>query len=239
MKIKFTSIFDDIPQEFYPKPASYYLPNWYKETNSYFENKLNTHTNIPQKTIKKCIPIYDSITSGYIIVSAIDINVVASDQGFSYFEWPNKFNYINNKRESDPIQFHDFDQVKNYPNLSKEERVAKFINPWGIQTPKGYSVFITNPVHRELPFEIFPAIVDTDTNHAPIHFPFLLKEKRWSGVIPSGTPIAQVIPFKRDSWEYSIGKDEDQKRSLQQVFYFMSSYKNAYKKGLWSKKEFK
>jgi hypothetical protein len=31
------------------------------------------------------------------------------------------------------------------------------------------------------------------------NIPFFIKEG-FSGVIPKGTPIAQVIPFKRESW---------------------------------------
>jgi hypothetical protein len=243
MEIKFNSIFTDIPEEFYPKPAFMCLPDWYKETKPYVERKsINNdgHDNTLLKTIKKCIPVFDSITSGYIIFSAMDIKVSSLENGSYYIEWPNTFNIISNKVSTDPIQFHDFDQLTEYPFLEKRDRVPKFINPWGIKTPRGYSVFVTTPMHRKLPFEILPGIVDTDKNHAPINFPFLFKEKNWNGFIPSGTPIAQIIPFKRDSWKMKIEeKEEDKKISLQQVFRMQSSYKSPYKKVLWTKKDFK
>ena len=35
MKIKFTSVFHDIPKELYPKPASACLPDWYKQNKPY------------------------------------------------------------------------------------------------------------------------------------------------------------------------------------------------------------
>ena len=40
------------------------------------------------------------------------------------------------------------------------ENIPKFINPWSIKTSKGYSIFITQPMHRDLPFEILQSIVD-------------------------------------------------------------------------------
>ena len=235
MDIKFTSIFCDIPKAFYPKPAQLCLPDWYKESESYF-NTDNSEAVISRKTIKKCMPVFDSITSGYIVFSAIDISVKNTENGV-YFQWPNKYVLSGSKKNVDPLEFHDFKQVEKYPMLEKEE-VPKFVNPWGIQTPKGYSVFVTSPMHRDIPFDILPAIVDTDKNHSPINFPFLLKNK-WSGIIPCGTPIAQIIPFKRDSWKMSIGEKEEEKNALQQLFYLQSSYIGGYKKFNWNKKEFK
>ena len=45
-------------------------------------------------------------------------------------------------------------------------------------------------------------MVDTDKYPIPVHFPFLLK-KNFEGLIKQGTPIIQVIPFKRESWKSS------------------------------------
>jgi hypothetical protein len=55
-----------------------------------------------------------------------------------------------------------------------------------------------------------PGIVDTDTYNAAVNFPFVLNEpNKFEGLIPAGTPIAQVIPFKREFWEMSIGVEAD------------------------------
>lgn len=49
--------------------------------------------------------------------------------------------------------------------------------------------------------EIVAGIVDTDTYHAPIHFPFFAIGEDGLHVIEKGSPLAQVIPFRRDSAE--------------------------------------
>jgi len=46
-------------------------------------------------------------------------------------------------------------------------------------------------------------IIDNDKVNLPGSMPFFLKEG-WTGVIPKGTPYAQLIPFKREDWESEI-----------------------------------
>jgi hypothetical protein len=62
-------------------------------------------------------------------------------------------------------------------------------------------------MHRESVFTILDGVVDTDKYTAPVNFPFVLNDWKFEGLIPAGTPVAQVIPFKRDSWEIEIGQE--------------------------------
>ena len=50
--------------------------------------------------------------------------------------------------------------------------------------------------------------------------------------------MALVIPFKRQSWKHTIGK-EDLKRSINTKKIFFGEFIEAYKKNIWSKKSFK
>ena len=74
--IKFVSVHDNILEMFYPKPASECVPDWYKSQSSYTDNKKNIDENgKANATIKKCMPLFDSMTSGYIIFTCILINI--------------------------------------------------------------------------------------------------------------------------------------------------------------------
>lgn len=236
--IKFTSIYQDIPKIFAPRPASTCIPDWYKKQESYMGNKkeigINGNVN---PTIKKCIPIFDSITAGYILFSAIDINLQSTDLDISYM-WPNSFK----KKDGEliaPVVFHQNTQINQYPRQGLIEDMPKFTNPWSIKTPNGYSVLITQPMHRDLPFQILPAIVDTDKYHEAVHFPFYFKNPKWTGLISAGTPIAQVIPFKREDWSMSIGGEDDAKLARESFNTVKSFFFNGYKDIFWSKKIFK
>ena len=64
----------------------------------------------------------------------------------------------------------------------------------------------------------------------------MLSDINFRGLIPAGTPLAQVIPFKRDIWKSYVGYDKKeiykQERQLYSVFF------DAYKKMFWDKKQY-
>jgi hypothetical protein len=137
-----------------------------------------------------------------------------------------------------PISFHPVSQGELHP-ARNEAPYPKWNNPWAIKTPPGYSCLITQPFHRDLPFTILPGIVDTDTYPVPINFPCVLSNIEFEGLIPAGTPLAQIIPFKRDSWisEYdnrkTINEINTKAKLLKSKFY--DSYKTLFR----TPKEFK
>lgn len=230
--IKFVDVSETIHEDFWPKPASKNIPQWYKETPSYFnESKYpDLHLNPDQgshATIKKCLPLFDSFSAGYHLFLHADI-IVKWLGDHHYFSW----------RSGNPIGFQGASQNKKYPNQeNRKSDYPKFMNSWSIQTPRGYSSLFITPMHHDLPFKIFEGIVDTDFYFSPVELPFIFKETEWEGVIEAGTPIAQVIPFQRESWTSSIVDFQKSKKridmSTQRI---TSSFINAYRKTFWNKK---
>lgn len=237
MDIIFTKTFG-IPDEYAPQPAGNYVPDWYKQLESYMGGeKKPTGEGQTTGTIKRCMPVFDAITGGYIITTYVDIFVSQEpifepdpnnplDRTIPWYEWPS----------FSPLDFHPIEQAPTHPlrkNLPQEARYPKLINPWSIKTPPGYSSLFVPPFHRECPFTILPGIVDTDTYTAPVNFPFVLNDWKFKGIIPAGTPMAQVIPFKRESWQMYIGKDEDlqeqAKVNTKLRTKFFDSYKSQYR----------
>ena len=85
----------------------------------------------------------------------------------------------------------------------------KWSSTWYIQTPPGWSCLFTHPSgHGDLPFRTISAIVDTDVYKQEIAFPFWLLDS-FEGVIEKGTPIVQVIPFKRQEWHSEVSRLKD------------------------------
>jgi hypothetical protein len=232
--IKFVALYNNVIEMFSPKPASECLPDWYKIQQPYTNNNIRSEKKTA--TIKKCIPVFDAITSGYIIFTCMDIKV-SSNENVPYYEWASSFN---KGSTMDPaIEFHENKQADQHALLQNLSFIPKFTNPWSIQTPKGYSVLFTTPMHRDLPFQILPGIVDTDRYAAQINFPFFLKDPNWTGIIPAGTPIVQVIPFKRESWKKSFGGEKEKQKVLKSLNTIIPFFYNAYKNIFWVKKSFK
>jgi hypothetical protein len=229
MKITFTKTIN-VPEEFYPKPASASIPDWYKDLESYVGGKRQPDgKGSTSGTIKRCMPVFDAITNGYIIYTYSDVWISQKD-GIPYYEWPS----------FEPIQWHDVEQAPNYPNRNGHQiSYPKWINPWSIQTSPGYSVLFTQPFHREAPFTILPGVVDTDIYNGPVNFPFVLNNIKFEGLIPAGTPMAQVIPFKRDSWEMNIGTEEDLASQQKTVIKLRTRFFDSYKSQFRQPKEYK
>lgn len=196
MNIIFTNTSDHNLEQ--PKPASKYVPDWYKNMESYIGGeKKPIGDGKTGATIKRCMPVVDAITAGYIITSPADVYVRIKDEE-QYFEWSSL----------GLIQFHPIEQAPEHP-ARKPHAYPKWINPWAIKTPKGYSTLFVQPMHRESVFTILPGIVDTDTYTAPVNFPMVINDPNFEGLIPQGTPIAQVIPFKREIWQAKVGGEKE------------------------------
>jgi hypothetical protein len=226
MKITFTNTSGvDIEQ---PQPASKFIPDWYKNMKSYVndDKKPNGNGNTTA-TIKRCIPVFDAITAGYIITSPADI-YVSIKEGRQFFEWSSL----------GLISFHPIEQAPEHP-ARKPHAYPKWNNPWAIKTPKGYSVLFTQPMHRESVFTILPGIVDTDTYIAPVNFPMVINDPDFEGLIPKGTPIAQVIPFKRENWQMKIGSIKELKEQNSVTQKLNTKFFDKYKSMFWSRKEYK
>jgi len=211
-----------------PKPANKLVPDWYKNTNSYTGNeKRPSGDGQTTATIKRCIPVFDALTAGYIITSPADVYVSMKNEQ-QWFEWS----------DFGLISFHPIEQAPEHPD-KKPYSYPKWMNPWAIQTPKGYSTLFVQPFHRESIFTILPGVVDTDQYTAAVNFPFVINDPTFEGLIPKGTPIAQVIPFKRDSWTMELGDKKDLESQAKVSKKLQSKFFDRYKTMFWTKKEYK
>jgi len=212
-----------------PSPSSNFIPEWYKKIESYIGgNKKPNDNGAATATVKKCMPVFDVITSGYMILTPCDLWVEQRD-GKPYFIWLNAM-----------IDWHPIQQTEGHPASNDGFDSPKFMNPWAIKTPKGYSVMIVHPMHQDLPFTILPGIVDTDGYIAPVNFPFKMNDPKFEGMIPKGTPMAQIIPFKRESWKMKSGSLQDIVDINNKVMnYFSTIFYDRYRNKWWNRKEYK
>lgn len=227
MNITFTNVsgFNELEK---PEPASAFIPDWYKDMDSYMGgDKKPRGDGNTTATIKRCMPVFDAIVAGYVITLPADVYISIKD-GEQHFEWS----------ALSLIQWHPIEQAPNHPE-KKPYAYPKWMNNWAIKTPKGYSTLFVQPMHRESVFTILPGIVDTDQYTAPINFPFVINDPKFEGLIPKGTPIAQVIPFKRDSWQMVMGNEEDIKQQAKVTNQLSTKFFDRYKNMFRSSKEYK
>lgn len=227
MQITFTDTLGVSP-EYAPIPATKALPDWYKRTPEYVGGeRVITNGDTPH-TIKKCVPVFDALTAGYVIRTYADVQVTQRD-GAPWYEWP----FLS------AISFHPVAQAPSHP-ARNDAPYPKWTNPWAIRTPRGYSCLFVSPMHNPNSiFTILPGIVDTDTYESPVNFPFVLDKVEWQGLIPAGTPIAQVIPFRRNDWAMRLGDDKDLRRQAGVTTRLRSLWWNSYKRQFWTRKQYR
>ena len=213
----------------HPVPASQATPKWYRKMAPNVDNSLGN-------TVKRCIPFKDAMDMGYILPLWVDINVVNDGEivSFSYRRDILKPMFEN----------HNPKQISNCPiaETAYGNQPMKFMNPWLVKTLPGWSCMFIQPInHFDNRLHIITGVVDTDKYTAAVNLPFVWMDKEFSGVIPQGTPLVQVIPFKRTECKHETNtlSDEDIRTELSIQTKIGTAFNNVYRFNWWSPKRYK
>jgi hypothetical protein len=214
-----------------PQPAKRFIPEWYKNSEATFINPED-----PQQQevagLKKCVPFMDAMLSGYMLTTPMDIFISKNEDGSLKIGW-NSSEIFNDFISERPKALGEL--MPRPPGHCPNHLAFKGF--WGFRTPKGWSTLVVHPLNRhDLPFTITSGIMDSDKYSTSGNIPFFVKED-FVGVIPAGTPFAQLIPIKRESWK-AIEND--------QGLVYLDSLQGetvrtpgkSYKKLFWQRKEY-
>lgn len=176
-----------------PVPAHKELPDWYKNTPLEAEGNPNERERLQQSTVKACMPFLEAMKIGWIFKSPADVEVVIKEGGDKFrtrSKLPQKVMSSFSKRQVGEDMF-----PANGPLL-------KFNNFWRAKAPEGYSMLMMPPMNRpgvmQQPFVSWSGIISIDEYKGQLNSPVLWTDQTFEGVIPQGTPLSQVIFFKRD-----------------------------------------
>lgn len=209
-----------------PKPSLSYAPDYFKSLAP------QSNQNPSSGTSKRCVPFKEALSAGIIIPLWADMFVSAKSGEIS-------INFPDNFQQPESIAAHQYEQLKDYPlkNNPYGKNLLKFINPWVIETDEGISCMFTSPFnHFETRFKIVDGIVDTDNYYNNINFPFI-----WTGgdgdfYIPKGTPLVQVLPFKREKYKMQFEEIDIEKRTKTAAI-LGTCLKDGYRNNFWHNKK--
>lgn len=190
------------------------------------------------KKFNSCPGMLDYSQAGYIVTAYTNIHIKANSMGVIVKVDSTAASQENNHRLQ-PATF-DYELVDNMTYIDKVKRTANKVPlPWTIKAKPGYSAYVLPALmHADYLDKIFvyPGVVDYDDFYV-INFVFSpIKECEFT--ILAGTPLLQVIPFKREviTAECDNASIEDTNNYL---FNIPARIANYYKKYLWKKKIFK
>jgi hypothetical protein len=205
--------------------SSLSIPEWYKKTDR-IKSIDAMLTGVG--TMKLCMPFLESFTTGYNVILPIDLLVLKEGDN-QIIKWGLPIEIatprINQKA----------DTVPTFDGYSDVHWTWQFTG--SLKVPKGTSMIFMHPMNRlDLPFYTLGGVIDGDFSmHSEGNIPFFLK-KDFSGVIPQGTPIAQVIPFKNVLWKKQKSKDIIEEGNKNKIKSGSVIY-GWYKKNYWKKKD--
>jgi hypothetical protein len=236
--IEFISSFPKMASVFpEPEPSSKNMPQWYKEQLSYFDNDKTPKEGFQNLTVKKCMAISDVLLMGYVLKAPCDIYIDTTDGETLKYDLPGKLPF------SKPMfGGHHQLQYDKMP-IDKDFYVRDLLRlnmVWLIKTKPGYSCLFINPMlGEESPLMSVPGVIDTDEFLNTGLFSFFVK-KNYKGIVKKGTPLIQVIPFKREEFDHAVIKDINITNKLQeQDMNIRTNYNSGYKNLFWKAKRYK
>jgi hypothetical protein len=220
-----------------PEPSYKKIPQWYRDLGKHYNsNDLGDLNPINDRggdgsnvSTKLCLPFQDAMSLGYMYCLEDDLHVTLDINGKPELSWSA-----------------DFMMMDKRPNV--DLAIPEDVHPlhfgvkmqWFYETPENYSLLLTMPINRpDLPFWIPSGIVDSDIWGLPAFLPFFLK-RNFEGVIPKGTPIAQMIPIKREPWNMVVDTSQEARDKHEWMSENRRSHITAhYRKWAWRKKQYK
>lgn len=185
-----------------PEPTIATLPDWLRAMPS--EVHAETLGGEAVRTLKHCPPILDAMGSGIMMPLACDIEVTCGE-----FRWNWDMPVLEDARMSRaPLGLHVPEQATGAPFRLTDNSVLKFMNFWTLSVPHGFSLLFTHPLNREdLPFRTLSGVVDCDVfSDGYVHFPAIWVDPTFTGTLPRGTPVAQVLAFPRQAQGLQIAE---------------------------------
>ena len=220
-----------------PSPTIKTIPEWYRKADRF---AVNPHTNEPWinpqdggkvPTWKACPAIFDIMGTGYVYKTPCDVEVY-EENGEIQIKVADQYNKDFVGDRAPMPQF--------VPPQGYHEKHFAWWADWAVVLPEGYSALYSQPFNRfELPFLTTSGIIDNDKVHLPGTMPFFIV-KGFTGIIPAGTPYAQILPFKRENWTSELQTDVTHNQMINSNMENAQKYRvpngGVYQKEVWTRR---
>src|SRR4051812_41210279 len=181
-----------------PYPAARSVPEWLKQ----MPPDAGDVQGMTVPTVKRCPPFVEAMTCGYILPMPGEARFTRDAGGALRFDAEGKI-----------IDAQPALQYAGSPFGGMV--VVKFINPWIVRTPPGYSTLFLPLLNRfDFPFQVLAGVVETDTYYREVVIPAVcLMQPGTSVTLARGAPLVQLVPIRREGWRSTVGAWEVEGRN--------------------------
>lgn len=153
-------------------------------------------------SIRRCAATIDIVTAGLTLPAWTNIRFHLNERKDDWTAVMDQFDNIGQGKPHFINQPFKYSQTGECPMTNirqvKEASYPKLVNPWRFITAPGWSCLMIPVLHQPNPnWTLLPGIVHTDFYHEMNCVLNITTDEPFS--IKWGEPLAQIIPFKRDS----------------------------------------
>lgn len=189
---------------FRPTPSNKVQPDWWKKAKVHMIDK-----GVVSIGLRACPAMHDWLETGYMIQTMRDIhcvnedgewaaNVIWDEESFDFEE-----SYASPTHNKAQLMGENFTHLKPDGTGSRPYDAFKFRVPWSVMTPPGYSCLYLDPfLHQNKYYRTWQGMMDTDMFNTGTDSTQIIMYPMCddSFVIPKGSAVAQVVPFRREEW---------------------------------------
>ena len=217
LEITFWSVVDGLEKIVPIKPASEYLPTWFKNMPQF--SGIGEQRIEDQGTFRRCPAIVDMFANAYVVPLWCDLELEITEQGFRY-------------KASNPDFVFEGHHNKQFLDHVKTDYtfILKAVCPWKCKTPKGYNTLqLPMFYHYDQPFEVLPGAIYSDIHHAMNQQMAIKGYGRFT--LQRGTPLAMYMPVKREKFSLNESGNTDKLKQVynQNELDIKSKFTNSYR----------
>lgn len=176
-----------------PRESKYFYPEWWKKIPSKMGDGVIPHT----RTVKMCPSFADIYNEGFVIVAPCDIVLRYHEQS-QLWEWETSMSQIK-------IEVHGNNQFVNWVD-GNVKSIFKLPLPYAVFLPKGYNLRQVPLIYNYNPdWHVAYGVYRAD-QVPELTIQIMYTSDKKEILIKQGTPLCQMIPYKREKFTYSFVK---------------------------------
>ena len=197
-EIQFVSLVEGIEETMPIIPVSEQKYDWVKRAGVQTKERNQGQT-VKSRNTLRCPAIFQFRNMGFLMRAPFDILIKIKSE--TEYEWEHGSPQYEELLKL--VSHHDLELMYNFMNSWPKDTmkiILKLNLPWALRIPKGYDVLMIDPFYKDdNRFTVCPGTFESQLGIGQLNVPVMWHSTKGEFLIKAGTPIAQLVPIKRET----------------------------------------